>query len=66
MAKITQVTIVNSNTLRLDVDAKQGDEINLVDIVRVDSSFINKLIVKILWLLYDSIVDFFKLIFYYS
>lgn len=44
MAKITQVTIVNSNTLRLDVDAKQGDEINLVDIVRVDSSFINKLI----------------------
>ena len=44
MAKITQVTIVNSNTLRLDVDAKKGDEINLVDIVRVDSSFINKLI----------------------
>lgn len=44
MAKITQVTIVNSNTLRLDVDAKQGDEINLLDIVRVDSSYINKII----------------------
>ncbi len=44
MAKITQVTIINANTLRLDVDAKQGDEINLIDIARVDSSFINKMI----------------------
>lgn len=44
MAKITQVTIKDATTLRLDVDAKQGDEINLLDIVRVDSSYINKII----------------------
>lgn len=44
MAKINQVTIINQNILRLDVDAKKGDEINLMDIVEVDSSYINKLI----------------------
>ncbi len=46
MAKITQVTIVNASTIRLDVDAKQGDEIDLLDISKIDTSIIKNMLVE--------------------
>lgn len=40
MAKITQVTIINSSTIRLDVDAKIGDEIDLLELSKIDNSIL--------------------------
>lgn len=40
MAKITQVTIINSSTIRLDTDAKAGDEINLLELSKIDNSIL--------------------------
>ena len=44
MAKITQITIVDENTLRLEVDAQKGDEIDLLSLNEFDTSYIRKLI----------------------
>lgn len=44
MAKITEVTIINSSTIRIDVDAKKGDEINLLEIAKVDYSYLQNVI----------------------
>lgn len=41
MSKI-KVSIINATTLRLDEDAKKGDEIDLLDLQSVDSTFINE------------------------
>ena len=46
MAKITQVTIINPTTLRLDVDAKMGDEIDLLDISKIDNMLVQEIINK--------------------
>lgn len=46
MAKITQVTIISPTTLRLDVDAKMGDEIDLLDISKIDNMLIQEIINK--------------------
>ena len=46
MAKITQVTIISPTTLRLDVDAKTGDEIDLLDISKIDNMLIQEIINK--------------------
>lgn len=43
MAKI-KVSIVNQTTLRLEEDGKIGDEINLLELQKVDSTFINDVI----------------------
>ena len=40
MAKLTDVTIVDAKTLRLNTDAKQGDEIDLLSLSKVDTSII--------------------------
>lgn len=40
MAKITQVTIINSSTIRLDVDARIGDEIDLLELSKIDNSIL--------------------------
>lgn len=42
MAKITQVTIIDENTLRLDVDANKGDEIDLLSLKEFDTSSLRK------------------------
>lgn len=42
MAKITNVIIIDSNTLQLNVDAKKGDEIDLLSLNQVDNSFLIK------------------------
>lgn len=44
MAKITQITIVDENTLRLEVDAQKGDEIDLLSLNEFDISHIRKII----------------------
>ena len=46
MAKITQVTIINPTTLRLDVDAKMGDESDLLDISKIDNMLVQEIINK--------------------
>ena len=46
MAKITQVTIINPTTLRLDVDAKMGDEIDLLDISKIENMLVQEIINK--------------------
>ena len=40
MAKLTDVTIIDAQTLRLNTDAHQGDEIDLLSISKVDTSII--------------------------
>ena len=42
MAKITQITIVDENTLRLEVDAHIGDEIDLNALKEFDTSSLRK------------------------
>jgi hypothetical protein len=42
MAKITNVIIVDPNTIRLNVDAKKGDEIDLLSLNQVDNSSLIK------------------------
>ena len=42
MAKITQITIVDENTLRLEVDAHMGDEIDLNALKEFDTSSLRK------------------------
>jgi hypothetical protein len=42
MKKIKDITIINKNILRLNVDAKAGDEIDLFEINQVDTSIIIK------------------------
>ena len=44
MAKITQITIIDENTLRLDVDAQKGDEIDLLSLNEFDVSHLRKII----------------------
>ena len=46
MAKIKEVTILSATTLRLDVDAKVGDEIDLSDLNKIDTMLIQKKINK--------------------
>ena len=41
MAKLTDITIVDSNTLRLNTDAQSGDEIDLLALSKVDTSIIS-------------------------
>ena len=40
MAKITNVTVVNSHTLRLNENASVNDEIDLLEISKIDNSLI--------------------------
>ncbi|MFP4479067.1 MAG: DUF2130 domain-containing protein [Candidatus Izemoplasmatales bacterium] len=40
MAKLTDVTIVNSHTLKLNTDAKKGDEIDLKQLDHIDTSIL--------------------------
>ena len=40
MAKLTDVTIIDAQTLRLNTDAHQGDEIDLLSLSKVDTSII--------------------------
>lgn len=42
MAKITQVTIIDENTLRLEVDASKGDEIDLLSLKEIDTSSLRR------------------------
>ena len=42
MSKVTDVLIIDANTLRLEVDAKKGDEIDLRMLNKVDTSNIVK------------------------
>ena len=42
MAKITNVIIIDSNTIQLNVDAKKGDEIDLLSLNQVDNSALIK------------------------
>lgn len=42
MGKITEVSIINSNTIRLEVDCKKGDEIDLLSISKVDNSILQR------------------------
>lgn len=42
MAKLTKITIINPNTIRLDEDAKAGDVINLFDASTVDISILDQ------------------------
>lgn len=44
MAKITQITIVDENTLRLEVDAQKGDEIDLLSLNEFDITHVKKMI----------------------
>ena len=44
MAKITQITIVDENTLRLEVDAQKGDEIDLLSLNEFDVSHLRRII----------------------
>ena len=44
MAKITQVTIIDENTLRLEVDASKGDEIDLLSLKEFDTSSLRRII----------------------
>ncbi len=46
MAKIKEVTILSATTLRLDVDAKVGDEIDLSDLNKIDTMLIQRIIDK--------------------
>ena len=42
MSKLTDVTIINDHTIRLNTDAYKGDEINLLDINNVDLNLIKQ------------------------
>lgn len=42
MAKITQVTIIDEKTLRLDVNALKGDEIDLLALNQIDTSILKQ------------------------
>lgn len=42
MAKITNVTILDETTIQLNVDAKVGDIINLLDISKIDNAIIKQ------------------------
>ena len=46
MAKITNVIIIDSNTIQLNVDAKKGDEIDLLSLNQVDNSALIKRIAE--------------------
>ena len=46
MAKITKVSIINENTLRIEEDAKAGDIIDLRELKNVDTSSINEVFAK--------------------
>lgn len=42
MAKIIDITIINSNTLKLNTDAYKGDEIDLLSLGKIDNTMIIK------------------------
>lgn len=46
MAKITEVTIIDEKTLRLEVDAKKGDEIDLLSLNKIDTTILREQIDK--------------------
>ena len=42
MAKLNKIIIIDSHTLKLDQDAKRGDEINLLDLETIDTSILSQ------------------------